>query len=124
MDHHDDAERLLRAATPAPTQGFVRDLEARLQSSRSPRPALRWLSPVLAGGGLAAVLATVGLGISLAGIGPLASQSGETVEAEDRCRTEMVVRKERRPVLVTDRTGETRIEKRLETVRRPVKRCD
>lgn len=123
MEHRDDAERLLRAATPDPSPDFVRDLEGRLQRSYSARPAWQRFSPVLAGGGLATALATVGIAISLAGLGPLASQSNDTVEAEDRCRTVLVDRQERRPVLVTGRDGRTRIEQRVETVRRPVRRC-
>jgi hypothetical protein len=123
MEHDHDAERLLRASRPEPSHSFVRDLEGRLQ-----RPARRaWLPawrPVVVGAGLASLLATVALAISLAGLGPFASSTGDSVQADDTCTTVMVERTERKPVLVTGADGKDRIEYRERKVRRPVTRCE
>jgi len=123
MDHDHDAERLLRTARPEPSHDFVRELEGRLQAPER-RAWLPALQPIAVGAGMASLLAAVGIGISLAGSGPLSSDSGNTVEAEDTCVTVMVERTERRPVLVTGADGQDRIEYRERKVRRPVKRCD
>src|SRR5688572_8846596 len=124
MDDERDAERLLRAAEPAPSSDFVRTLEARLHDTGR-RPA--WLGrsvPVLAGGALAAMIATVGLGISLAGVGPFSSDAGNRVEADDRCPTVKVTRIERVPTVVTNADGRITVERRAQRVTRHVKRCD
>lgn len=123
MSEDPDAERLLRAARPAPPAEFVRRLEADLHETSRPRLARGFsLRPAAAAVGLAGVLAAFGLSTSLAGFGPLAG-GNDRVEADQECRIVFVTRQERKPVLVTGADEQSRIEYREQAVRRPVKRC-
>jgi hypothetical protein len=107
-----DVERLLRASTPEPDPGFVRSLEEELFPRR-----VRRQRPLLAAAGVVAVLACTALGLSLAGVGPLAG-SGNDVQAGSNCKFVTVTRHEQTPVLVNGQ-----MQFRRQPVQRRVKRC-
>lgn len=115
----DRVEALLRQSRPEPRAGFRDELARELfdqgRSTRVPRPLLVAAATVTA-------VATAVLGMSLAGVGPLAGSDGG-VEATDNCRTVTVVRRERVPYVTRSRSGETRIAYRSERKRRQVRRC-
>lgn len=123
MDHgnpqHTEPEldALLRRNRPEPDPAWVRTTGERLLPARRRRlPALR-LAGALAGG-----LAAVTVGLSLAGVGPIADDR-DVVEARDECRPVTVERVQRLPSIATV-DGELRLQFRRETVRRTVERCD
>lgn len=114
------AERLLRELRPAPPADFVRDLEARLVSRTRRGERFRVLA---AGGALCTVLAALTLVLGVAGLLPWQIGEGDRVEAGPACTTTVVVRYERRPVLVVGGDGTIRTERHTVPVRKPVKRC-
>ena len=115
-----EAERLLRELRPEPRADFVRELEGRLVTRT--RRAESFL--VLAvGGAFCVTLAALTLMLSIVGLAPFNSGSGDRARAAGACTTTVVVRHERRPVLVVDADGKIRTEHRIVTVRKPVKRC-
>ena len=105
-------EQLLRASTPEPDPGFVRSLESELFPPK-PQPRHR---PLLAAAALVTALAAAALGLSLAGVGPLAGSDG--VQADSNCKFVTVTRLEQTPVLVN---GQMKF--RDQRVQRRVKRC-
>jgi hypothetical protein len=119
----DLAELLLRESRPAARPGFERELEQRLFDAPARRRRLRVLPrPVLAGAVTAAALAAAVLALSLAGSGPLTG-SEDGVEATSDCRTVTVRQRERVPYIVESKGRPPRIDYRLETRNRQVKRC-
>lgn len=123
MDHgspqHTEPEldALLRRNRPEPDPAWVRATGERLLPDRGRRlPALRLA------GGLVAGLAAAAVGLSLAGVGPIADD-GDVVEAGDDCRPVTVERVQRVPTIATV-DGELRVRFRRERVRRTVERCD
>jgi hypothetical protein len=115
-----DAERLLRNFRPAPRADFVRGLEAELLARTRKGDRFRVLA---AGIALCATLAALTLGLSIAGLLPWTMGAGDRAKAGTDCVTTVVVRHERRPVLVVDADGAIRTENRIVAVRKPVKRC-
>jgi len=114
-----DLERWLRGSRPEPPDEFVRELETRLFPAPPPRRASLFVSAATAVA-LTAVAAVFGvLGLLPSGLGP-----DRPATATERCRTVMVERTVRRPLFVTGRDGELRVQYRREVVKRPVKRCD
>ena len=113
-----DPERLLRELRPEPRADFVRELEARLVSRTRRGERFRVL---VAGAALCVTLAVVTLALSVAGLLPV--QAGDGAKAGTNCVTTVVVRHERRPVLVVDANGEIRTRQRMVAVRKPVKHC-
>jgi ferric-dicitrate binding protein FerR (iron transport regulator) len=109
----EQVEELLRRSTPEPDPGFVHSLENRLLPPREPQRRHR---PLLAGAALAAALACAALGLSLAGVGPLAG--GDGVQADSNCRFVTVTRVEQVPRVV-----DGKLELRDQPVQRRVKRC-
>jgi hypothetical protein len=116
--HH--VERLLREYRPAPRADFVRELEAELLARTRKGDRFRVL---VAGAALCATLAALTLMLSIAGLLPWSIGSGDRARAGSDCVTTVVVRHERRPVLVVDADGTIRTEDRIVAVRKPVKRC-
>lgn len=112
-----ELDALLRRHPPAPDPAWVRTTGERLFHERRRRPAV-WLASAAAGG-----LASLGLALSFAGVGPLAG-GDQAVQAKDECRTVVVRRHERLPSLVTAKDGSARIVYRRQLVRRSVRRCD
>jgi hypothetical protein len=106
-----DVEQLLRASTPEPRPGFVHSLESEL----FPQP--RRHRPLLAAAGLVTALACAALGLSLAGVGPLAD-GNDGVKADSNCKFVTVTRQEQTPVLVNGQ-----LQFRKQPVQRRVKRC-
>jgi hypothetical protein len=108
-----DVEQLLRASTPEPSPGFVHSLEAELFPAKPERRH----RPLLAAAAVVVGLACAALGLSLAGVGPLAG-SGNDVQAGSNCRFVTVTRHEQTPVLVNGQ-----MQFREQPVQRRVKRC-
>ena len=103
-----------------PRADFVRELEASLLS-RSRRQ--RRFGTLAAAGALSASLAALTLILSVAGLLPWGVGQSRSVEAGSGCKSVMVIRHERRPVLVVDADGKFRTEQRVVAVQKPVRRC-
>ncbi|MDX6665182.1 MAG: hypothetical protein QOG68_1388 [Solirubrobacteraceae bacterium] len=115
-----DAERLLRAARPQPSEDFVKATERRLLG-RAPSPRRR-PRPLLAGLGLSGALASVVVVAGLVGAGPLAPEGTTTGKARSLCRTETVTTS--RPVgTIVKRNGQVVVTKQRRPVKRLVTRC-
>lgn len=116
----DPTEDLLRDLRREPRAEFVRELEGSLlsQSRRQRR-----FEVLVAAGALSASLAALTLILSVAGLLPWGLGQSRSVEAGSGCKSVMVVRHERRPVLVVDADGKIRTEQRIVAVQKPVKRC-
>jgi hypothetical protein len=109
----EQVEQLLRASTPEPDPAFVRSLESEL----FPPQRQRRHRPLLAAAVFVTALAAAALGLSLAGLGPLAG-GNDGVQADSNCRFVTVTRLEQTPVLVN---GQMKF--RDQPVQRRVKRC-
>jgi hypothetical protein len=116
----DPTEDLLRDLRPEPRADFVRELEASLLSRNHRR---RRFGTLVAAGALSASFAALTLILSVAGLLPWGLGQSRSVEAGSGCKSVMVVRHERRPVLVVDTDGKIKTEQRVVAVRKPVKRC-
>lgn len=116
----DEAEWLLLERRPEPRTEFVRTLEASLLTRSRHRERFRVLA---AGVALSASLAALVLVLSVIGLLPSGDRADPNAEAGTDCRTVVVVRHERRPVLVIGRDGAIRTETQVVDVPRPVKRC-
>jgi hypothetical protein len=112
-------EDLLRDLRSEPRAEFVRELEAALSRSRRQRR----FGALVAAGALSASLAALTLILSVTGLLPWGLGQSRSVEAGSGCKSVMVVRHERRPVLVVDTDGKIRTEQRVVAVHKPVRRC-
>jgi hypothetical protein len=111
---------LLRELRPEPQAEFVRDLESSLVARSRGRERFR---VVAAGTALGASLVALTMVLGVLGLLPWSLGGSGRGEAKQECRTEVVVRHERRPVLVVDAKGNFRTVYRVTKVPRPVKRC-
>jgi hypothetical protein len=119
-------ERWLRAARPRPRPGFVENLERSLLGDpTTPRPRPRAARrPLLAAAAASAAITAATLGLSVAGVGPLAGGSEQDVNATSSCHFVSVKERARVPQVVTGARGQARIVYRYTLVERRVKRCD
>ena len=120
-----DAElaAMLVRARPHPDAQWVSALEGDLKLSGRSESSFVWRRPHLRLGAAVVVgFATVLLCLALAGVGPLAGD-GANVRAKDECRTVLVKRVERVPIIVSDGNGGSRVRYRNERVSRYEKRC-
>jgi hypothetical protein len=113
--HDDDVPDALR---PRPRPGFVEELERTLRRETA-RPARR---PLLAAATATAGIAVATLGLSVAGVGPLAD-STQDVTATSSCHYELVKQRARVPHIVAGPQGQPRIVYRYRVVERRIKRC-
>jgi hypothetical protein len=116
-----DLEDLLSRSCPAPREEFVRELERAMPGQWAEHDRRR-LRIVLAGCGLATVLAAVAIGLSVVGLLPFTS-GGSRAQADRDCRTVSVERSERQPYFVLARNGDVEVRYRVERVPRLVRRC-
>jgi hypothetical protein len=125
-----DIERLLRSSSPQPRAEFVRDLERSLVDSVQPRQRLRfgWVRlpsrRILTGGAFAGAMATLLLVLAIAGVRPFGTGGTSPAQAERKCSTVETRVRERRAVLRVDAQGRPHVTYRVETVLRPVIRCN
>jgi hypothetical protein len=116
-------ESRLRSARPQPDIGFISRLEGELfANARAPRQGTRRFAwrPTFAAGLAVAAIALLTLIFDLAGIGPFSND--KPVQAGDNCKTVVVTKLERAPVVV-HRDGKDVVEFRMQPVKRHVKRC-
>jgi hypothetical protein len=125
-----DVERLLRSSSPRPRAEFVRELERSLVDSVQPRrrsvPAW-WRLPsrrILTAGAFAGAMATLLLVLAIAGVRPFGTGGTSPAQAERKCSTVETRVRERRAVLRVDAQGRPHVTYRVETVLRPVIRCN
>lgn len=116
----DPAERLLRDLRPEPRPAFVRELEASLVAQTRRRERIR---AGVAGMAATASIAALTLLLLVLGLLPWPGAGAGSTQAGTKCRTVIVVERERRPVLTVGPDGTLRTEPRMVTVHRPVKRC-
>jgi hypothetical protein len=116
-------ESRLRSARPAPDPQFVDRLDGKLfADARAPlRRGLRNWRPAFAAGLAVAGLAVLTLVLNLVGLGPFGGDS-EPVQAGDKCRTVVVTKRERVPV-VHQVDGKSVVKLEYRAVKRHVKRC-
>jgi hypothetical protein len=124
MDRDPDleaVERRLRASRPRPRPGFVESLERSLVHEPA-RPAAR-RRPLLAAAAASAAMAAAALGLSVAGVGPLAAGTQDDTKATSKCRYVTVQRRARVAEIVTGARGQARVVYRYRPVERRVRRC-
>lgn len=120
-DLHEDPEMesWLRSAKPRPDDSFVMRLDGELFADvRAPR-RLAW-RPAFAAGLAVAAIALLTLVFDLVGIGPFSGD--KPVQAGDNCKTVVVIKRERTPVVVRE-NGKDVVHFELRPVKRHVKRC-
>jgi hypothetical protein len=116
-------ESRLRSARPQPDNDFVLRLEGELLTdARAPRQGTRRFAwrPTFAAGFAVAAIALLTLIFDLAGIGPFSND--KPVQAGDQCRTVVVTKRERTPVVVRE-NGKDVVHFAMRPVQRHVKRC-
>jgi hypothetical protein len=119
-----EMESRLRSARPRPDIDFVSRLEGELfATARAPRRGLRGFSlrPAFVAGVAVAAIALLTLVFDLAGIGPFSGDDAP-VQAGDNCRTIVVTKRERTPVVV-HQNGKDVVRFQMRPVKRHVKRC-
>jgi hypothetical protein len=115
-------ELLLQRSRPVPRAAFVHELEQRLPVNE-PTRARQLRRPLFAGAAAATGLASAALVLALAGGGPLAPGGGDESRASQDCHLVTVEKRERVPLIVTDRDGQPSVRYRVQLVERRVKRC-
>jgi hypothetical protein len=118
-----EMESRLRSARPQPDNVFVSRLEGELfADARAPRQGTRRFGwrPTFAAGLAVAAIALLTLIFDLAGIGPFSDE--KPVQAGDNCRTVVVTKRERTPVVV-HLNGKDVVRFQMRPVKRHVKRC-
>ena len=99
----------------------MRELERALPLQRAARDR-RHLRIMVAGAGLATLLAVAAAALSLVGLLPFSS-GGSPAQADRDCTSMVVERSERRPYFVRGRSGEVEVRYRAAWLPRLVRRC-
>jgi hypothetical protein len=121
-----EMEARLRSARPQPDPTFVTRLEGELfagaRAARRPNRRRTWSwRPAFAAAFAVTALAAFALALDLVGIGPFGSS--DSGQARDDCRTVVVSKRERVPVVHKTRSGGTKVRLEYRRVKRHVKRC-